>query len=111
MQKPNQSEILKESKQNTLQDSSKEPSCLSASSGTGVVKNRKRTFKEQKEFESLENEIIAGETRKAELEGLLSGGETDYSKLKDLGTEYETIGTALEIQYKRWEELGNLEDY
>ncbi|QQO08699.1 ABC-F family ATP-binding cassette domain-containing protein [Breznakiella homolactica] len=74
-------------------------------------KKQKRTFKEQKEFEALENEITASENRRKELEALLSGGETDYSKIGGLGAEYASLGTALETQYARWEELAELENY
>ena len=74
-------------------------------------KNRKRTFKEQKEFESLEEEIIKMEARITELEPLLSGGETDYVKLGLLGTEYEKTRSTLDDSYARWENLGKLKDY
>jgi ATP-binding cassette subfamily F protein uup len=74
-------------------------------------KKRKRTFKEQKEFESIEAEISKSETRKKELETLLSGGESDYSKIASLGIEYDAIGKALEQHYARWEILAELEDY
>ncbi len=74
-------------------------------------KKKKRTFKEQKEFEDLEAEISQCEKRKKELETLLSGGESDYSKIAELGTEYNALGETLERQYQRWEELAELNDY
>jgi ATP-binding cassette subfamily F protein uup len=46
------------------------------------AKPKKRTYKEQKEYESIEGEIENLETKKAELEALLSGGESDHVKLR-----------------------------
>lgn len=74
-------------------------------------KKRKRTFKEQKEFESLEERISTFEKRKKEVEAFLSGGETDYSKIAALGAEYDALGKTLEQQYERWEELAEMGEY
>jgi ATP-binding cassette subfamily F protein uup len=70
--------------------------------------SKKRTFKEQKEYESIEGEIEALENRKAELEALLSGGETDHVRLRALAQEFETTGATLEAKYARWEHLAAL---
>ena len=69
---------------------------------------RRRTFKEQKEFEEIENKIFEAEERKEELEALLSGGETNHEKLAEYGREYATLEENLEKMYVRWEELGVL---
>ena len=74
------------------------------------AKPRRRTYKEQKEYEAIEEEIFTLEDRKAELESLLSGGETDHSKLADYGREYAELTPNLEAKYARWEELGLLEE-
>ncbi|MDL2228693.1 ABC-F family ATP-binding cassette domain-containing protein [Treponema sp. OttesenSCG-928-L16] len=74
-------------------------------------RKQKRTFKEQKEFESLEEEIGTSEKRKKDLETLLSGGETDYSRMGELSAEYGALCSDLDSQYTRWEELAELEDY
>lgn len=72
------------------------------------VKQKKRTFKEQKEFEGIEAEISALEERKTELEGLMSGGETDHVKLRDLSSEFERVGAELDAKYARWEQLASM---
>ncbi|MBO5137943.1 MAG: ABC-F family ATP-binding cassette domain-containing protein [Spirochaetaceae bacterium] len=72
---------------------------------------RRRTFKEQKEFEQLEEQIIHAEEKKAEFENLLSGGENDFSKLKEITEKYNALNKELEIQYSRWEELAELKEY
>jgi len=69
------------------------------------AKPKKLTFKEQREFEQLEADIATMEARKTELESLMSGGETDYSKIAALNTEYETLTKDLNAKYDRWGEL------
>ena len=72
---------------------------------------RRRTYKEQQEYQSLEEQIMEAEERKEELETLLSGGETDFSKLGNLTEEYNALTAKLEASYLRWEELAELKDY
>lgn len=72
---------------------------------------RRRTYKEQQEYQALEEQIMEDEERKEELEDLLSGGETDFSKLGALTEEYNALTAKLEASYLRWEELAELKDY
>jgi len=76
-----------------------------------VEKQRRRTYKEQQEFVQLEESIMLDEQRKEELETLLSGAETDFSKLGEITAEYNEISTKLEKSYERWEELAELKEY
>jgi ATP-binding cassette subfamily F protein uup len=71
-------------------------------------KPKKRTYKEQKEYEGIEGEIENLETKKAELEALLSGGETDHVKLRAITAEFEATAKTLEEKYARWEYLAAL---
>lgn len=67
---------------------------------------RKRTWKEQKEFESLESEILELEEKKSALEAKMSSGEKlDF---ESLSREYNILTSELEGKYSRWEELGLL---
>ncbi|MCR4938652.1 MAG: ABC-F family ATP-binding cassette domain-containing protein [Treponemataceae bacterium] len=84
---------------------------LTTTGAKAADKPRRRTFKEQKEYETIEEEIFSLEDRKSELEALLSGGESDHSKLADYGREYAELTPKLEEKYARWEELGLLEEY
>ena len=83
----------------------------SASTGPAdaPAKPKKRTFKEQKEYEGIEAEIETLESRKVELESLMSGGETDHVKLRDLAAEFDTVGASLEERYARWEYLASFD--
>ena len=68
---------------------------------------RKRTFKEQKEFESIEQEILVLEEKKSELENQMSSGtKVDFEALN---REYAEVNSALEEKYGRWEFLASLE--
>ena len=67
---------------------------------------RKRTWKEQKEFESLENEILELEEKKSALETeMSSGAKIDY---ESINRQYNDLTAELEKKYERWEELGLL---
>ncbi len=72
---------------------------------------RRRTYKEQQEWQALEEKIMEDEERKSELEALLSGGETDFSRLGVLTEEYNQLARNLEAAYLRWEELAELKEY
>mgnify|MGYP002854870439 CR=1 FL=1 len=70
------------------------------------IVSRKRTWKEQKEFESLESEILELEEKKSALEAKMSSGEKlDF---ESLSREYNILTRELEAKYCRWEELGLL---
>ena len=91
------------------QSSKEEASGAKPSASTATV--RRRTYKEQQEYQALEEQIMELEERKDELEALLSGGETDFSKLGELTEEYNALTAKLEAAYLRWEELAELKDY
>lgn len=70
------------------------------------VEKRKRTFKEQKEFEAIEQEILVLEDKKSALEKKMSSGEkVDFEALN---REYAEVNGELEKKYVRWEELASL---
>lgn len=75
------------------------------------TKQRRRTFKEQQEFNNLENLITELEEQKNSLEQLLSEGETDFSKLGNMSKEYDEVSRLLDEKYARWEFLADLRDY
>lgn len=95
----------------TSKNLEKSPSSNSSSKNTSSneekqnSKPKKLSYKEQREFEQLENDIFALEERKEELEVLLSGGETNHQKISEYGIEYTNIQKKLDEKYKRWEEL------
>lgn len=66
-------------------------------------KKKKLTFKEQKEFELLNDEIPKLENELKEQEKLMS--TSDFSIISKAGTRYKEIENLLEKKYARWEEL------
>ena len=71
---------------------------------------RKLSFKEQREYESIEAQIAALEARKAALETQLSSGESDYAALSAWTAELEQVTAALEEKEMRWMELAEIAD-
>ena len=70
------------------------------------LEKRKRTFKEQKEFEAIEQEILILEEKKSALEKQMSSGEkVDF---ETLNREYANVNEELGKKYGRWEELASL---
>jgi ATP-binding cassette subfamily F protein uup len=66
------------------------------------------TYKEQKEYETIEAEITKLETRQEELEAEIAKNATNYSKLKELMEEKETVDASLEEKMDRWMYLEDL---
>ena len=64
---------------------------------------KKLSFKEQKEFETLDAEIPQLEEEKTELEAQMSTG--NFSTLPETTKRYKEVCQILESKYARWEEL------
>ena len=71
-----------------------------------VQKKRKMSFKEQKEFERIEEEIAELEEKKSELEAQMAS--SDFSTAQKAGAEYAELRTKLDADYERWDELSEL---
>ena len=75
-----------------------------------IVKQRekvKRSFKEQREYEQLANEIADLEKEKSELEQALNT-ESDYQKLQQMGNRLQEIKDLLDEKELRWLELDEI---
>lgn len=68
-------------------------------------RNRKLTYKEQKEFDSLEIEIAKAEKRKSEIEEELSKMTSDFAAIQSLSKELEVLLRSLDKKVERWAEL------
>ncbi len=71
-------------------------------------KPRKMTYKEKQEFETLEKDIAALETEKADIEAQLSGGETDSDKIISLSNRMGEIINLIDEKTMRWLELSEI---
>ena len=77
----------------------------SASQGETSPSSQKKklSFKEQKEFEQLNEEIPALEAEQKSLEEKMAS--SDFEKVRVAGERYKEIEALLEEKYPRWEEL------
>lgn len=69
---------------------------------------KKLTYKEKREFESLQEEIAALEKEKNQLQEKLSGGSTDFNELKLISERIGAIDQLLQEKEYRWLELSEL---
>ncbi len=76
------------------------------------VKNKedkpKFTFKEQKEFETIDGDISTLESKIEHLDKDLEKNATNYGKLNELIKEKEFLEQELEQKYERWEYLNEI---
>lgn len=68
----------------------------------------KFTYKEQKEYDTIDADIAALEEKIASLEAEISGAATEYSRLTTLMSEKEQAEAALEEKMDRWVYLNDL---
>jgi ATP-binding cassette subfamily F protein uup len=73
-----------------------------------VVGKKKRTYKEQKEYEQIESDIHLLEEEKSALEKKLGSIGTDYIELEKVGNRIETILSLIDDKTLRWMELDEL---
>jgi len=78
---------------------------------TAVEKNdkpRKLTYKENKEFESLETEIEELETEKARIEADLSSGNFTGAEIEKLSIRFSELNSLIDEKTFRWMELSEI---
>jgi ATP-binding cassette subfamily F protein uup len=76
-----------------------------AAGNTEKTKSQKLSFKERREYETLETEIAATERRLAAIENELAQFATDAYKLNELVGEQQKLNEKLETDTARWLEL------
>ena len=74
-----------------------------ASPSCGKMEKKKLSFKEQKEFEQLNEEIPALEEEQKELEEKMAS--SNFDEARAAGERYKKTAALLEEKYERWEEL------
>ncbi|MEI6338558.1 MAG: ATP-binding cassette domain-containing protein [Verrucomicrobiota bacterium] len=76
-----------------------------------VCRTRKRSFKEQREFEGMETAIHLAENQAADLEKMLADPEFQVTRFQEISTriaELEDKKTEIAGHYARWAELENI---
>lgn len=74
------------------------------------TKKLKFTYNEQKEFETIDNDIAELEDKIAEKEKQMAENSSIYSKLQELGTEKEELEKQLNEKMERWIYLNELKE-
>ena len=70
---------------------------------------RKMSFKEKREFESLEKELEALTDKKKVIMDKLNSGEQDHARLAEWGAELRQVEDEIDKKEMRWLELSELE--
>ncbi len=95
-----------EQKQNTqIKDKSKQKAYKTDNQS---LRKRKMSFKEKKEFESLEKDIEQLESEKKTIEKALSGTVLNPDKIKELSKRLYDVNYELELKSERWFELAEI---
>ncbi len=81
----------------------KQGGCSEGETSPAPAQKKKLSFKEQKEFEQLNEEIPALEAEQKELEAKMAS--SDFEEVRAAGDRYKEIEALLEEKYPRWEEL------
>ncbi len=81
------------------------PSTPAATPQAKTSRPAKLTYAQKKELEKIDAELPKLNTRKAEIEALLGGGETDPQKIMDLSDEYGKVKDQIDEMEMRWLEL------
>lgn len=71
-------------------------------------KKMKFSYKEQKEFDSIDEDIVNIEAKIEDLDIAMAKNATEYSKLQELMNEKAEAEAELEHKYERWEYLNEL---
>jgi len=70
---------------------------------------RKLSYKEKREFESLEKEIASLESEKAGISEKLTAGNSSFEELQELSVRITEVTALLDIKEMRWLELNEIE--
>ena len=68
-------------------------------------RKKKRSYKEQREFDQLEVELEKLNAEKAEIEALLAAATASYEEIRNASERYEALKTELDEKETRWLEL------
>lgn len=88
-----------------VQKDTKPVSVVPTTTKAPAPKKKKLTWSEQKEWETIEDEMAALETKISEIEVDMTTQGDDFTKLGDLQKELDETNEALENKMLRWEEL------
>ncbi|GEP64689.1 ABC transporter ATP-binding protein [Clostridium beijerinckii] len=97
----------------SVESSEKSSNEFAADKGKGVKEKTKDnkpkfTFKEQKEYETIDEDIAKLEEKINSLEKEMAKNSSNYGKLNELMHEKEDVQSELDNKYERWEYLNEI---
>lgn len=104
-EKEKEAEALANGAQNSAASVKPAENANSGSQDENNSSKKKLSFKEQREFDQLEKDIETLESRKAELEEIMSAADRPFEEIDKANKEYQTLSADLDAKYARWEEL------
>lgn len=95
--------------ENKKEETKTEESIVNQTNTDNSPTKKKRSYKEQKEYETLESEIEQLEDKKQQLTTILSSVESSNQEIIDAGEELAKIVVEIEDKSNRWLELSELD--
>lgn len=99
-------EVVKNKEKEVAVDKNKKEPSVDKNKNKGKV--LKFSFKEQREFETIDEEIMTLEEKIEELDSLMAKHASEYGRLQELMEEKAKVEEELAFKYERWEYLNEL---
>ncbi|EIF6168606.1 ABC-F family ATP-binding cassette domain-containing protein [Clostridium perfringens] len=99
-------EIVNNKEKEVAVDKNKKEPSVDKNKNKGKV--LKFSFKEQREFETIDEEIMTLEEKIEELDSLMAKHASEYGRLQELIEEKANVEEQLAFKYERWEYLNEL---
>ncbi|MBO3335437.1 ABC-F family ATP-binding cassette domain-containing protein [Clostridium perfringens] len=99
-------EVVNNKEKEVAVDKNKKEPSVDKNKNKGKV--LKFSFKEQREFETIDEEIITLEEKIEELDSLMAKHASEYGRLQELMEEKSKVEEELAFKYERWEYLNEL---
>ena len=94
-----------EAEQKRLRETAQKASKPAAPVAKAAPEKKKRSWKEEREFEALEKELEALNAEKTEIEAQLSGGTLSYEACQEASRRYGEVKALIDEKELRWLEL------
>ncbi|EHA1006517.1 ABC-F family ATP-binding cassette domain-containing protein [Clostridium perfringens] len=99
-------EVVNNKQKEVAVDKNKKEPSVDKNKNKGKV--LKFSFKEQREFETIDEEIMTLEEKIEELDSLMAKHASEYGRLQELMEEKSKVEEELAFKYERWEYLNEL---
>ncbi|EGS5726997.1 ABC-F family ATP-binding cassette domain-containing protein [Clostridium perfringens] len=99
-------EVVNNKEKEVAVDKNKKEQSVDKNKNKGKV--LKFSFKEQREFETIDEEIMTLEEKIEELDSLMAKHASEYGRLQELMEEKAKVEEELAFKYERWEYLNEL---